>query len=55
MEEATSSSESGDVSIFVYPERADEIHTEIIDDKKYILIPVDDNSSVKVNGVDKDL
>ena len=55
LEEATSSSESGDVSIFVYPERADEIHTEIIDDKKYILIPVDDNSSVKVNGVDKDL
>ena len=55
LEEATSSSESGDVSIFVYPERADEIHTEIIDDKKYILIPVDDNSSVKVNGVDKNL
>lgn len=55
LEEATSSSESGDVSIFVYPERTDEIHTEIIDDKKYILIPVDDNSSVKVNGVDKDL
>lgn len=55
LEEATSSSESGDVSIFVYPERAGEIHTEIIDDKKYILIPVDDNSSVKVNGVDKDL
>lgn len=55
LEEATSSSESGDVSIFVYPERADKIHTEIIDDKKYILIPVDDNSSVKVNGVDKDL
>lgn len=55
LEEATSSSESGDVSIFVYPERAGEIHTEIIDDKKYILIPVDDNSTVKVNGVDKDL
>ena len=55
LEEATSSSESGDVSIFVYPERAEKIHTEIIDDKKYILIPVDDNSSVKVNGVDKDL
>ncbi len=55
LEEATSSSESGDVSIFVYPERADEIHTEIIDDKKYILIPVDDNSSGKVNGVDKNL
>ena len=55
LEEATSSSESGDVSIFVYPERAEKIHTEIIDDKKYILIPVDDNSTVKVNGVDKDL
>ena len=55
LEEATSSSESGDVSIFVYPERAEKIHTEIIDDKKYILIPVDDNSSVKVNGVDKNL
>ena len=55
LEEATSSSESGDVSIFVYPERAGKIHTEIIDDKKYILIPVDDNSTVKVNGVDKDL
>lgn len=55
LEEATSSSESGDVSIFVYPERVEKIHTEIIDDKKYILIPVDDNSTVKVNGVDKDL
>ncbi len=55
LEEAVPSTESGDVSIFVYPEMADEIHTEIIDDKKYILIPVDDNSSVKVNGVDKNL
>lgn len=41
-----------DIMLQVKPEKVPEIKTQIIDGKKYIVIPVEDNEQANVNGVD---
>lgn len=43
-----------DVILRVSDKKADEIKTQIIDGKKYILIPVEDNQKTYINGVIKE-
>lgn len=53
IEEGISSEEvkSFDVVVRVKPEKANKIHSQIIGDQKYLVIPMDDNENVNVNGV----
>ena len=40
-----------DVVVHVKPEKVDQIKSQIIDGKKCIVIPMDDDEQAKVNGV----
>lgn len=44
-----------DVFVRVKPEKVTEITSQLIDGKKYILIPLEDNEQANVNGLDTDL
>lgn len=49
-----SSSESNyDIVLQVKPEKLEQIKYQIIDGKKYLVIPVDDTEQANVNGIDK--
>lgn len=40
-----------DVVLHVKPEKADKIHTTVIDGKTYIVIPIEENEQTSINGV----
>ena len=42
-----------DVMVQVNPEKADQIKYEIIDGRKYLLVPMDENEQANINGVEK--
>ena len=42
-----------DILLQVKPEKVAEIKSQIIDGKKYIIIPVEDDEQTNVNGVNK--
>ena len=44
-----------DIEVKVNPKKAQKIETKIIDGKKYIMIPVDENEHANVNGVETTL
>lgn len=48
----TSTSQTYDIILNVKPEKVDQIKSEIIDGKKYIIIPLDENEQAKVNGIE---
>ena len=41
-----------DIVVKVNPEKVEKIETKIIDGKKYMVIPIDDNEQANVNGVE---
>ena len=43
---------SSDVSLRINPEKADQIKTEMIDGQKYLMIPVEENEQITLNGVE---
>ena len=45
-----SSTSEGEIIVKVSDEKADEIITDLIDGKRYVMIPVDENDEIKVNG-----
>ena len=47
--------ENYDIVLKVKPEKVEQIKYQIIDGKKYLVIPVDDDEQANVNGVDKAL
>ena len=49
------SSLNADIVVKVNPEKVEQIETKIIDGKKYIVIPIDDNEQANVNGIEKTL
>ena len=51
-ENDTNSDHDYDIVLQVKPEKVDKIKYEIIDGKKYLVIPVDDNEQANVNGVE---
>ncbi|PJI07607.1 MULTISPECIES: DUF4317 domain-containing protein [Clostridium] len=59
MEDSTTTEESTapnyDVVVHVKPEKVDQIKSQIIDGKKCIVIPIDDNEQANVNGVSTSL
>lgn len=46
---------NADIVVKVNPEKVEQIETKIIDGKKYIVIPIDDNEQANVNGIEKNL
>ena len=42
-----------DIVLKVKPEKVEQIKYQIIDGKKYLVIPVDDDEQANVNGVDR--
>ncbi|MDD6795049.1 MAG: DUF4317 domain-containing protein [Clostridiaceae bacterium] len=52
IEEDNNSNENYDVVLHVKPEKVQQIKSEIIDGKKCIIIPMEDNEQANVNGVD---
>lgn len=51
IESEENSNENYDIVLQVKPEKLDQIKSQIIDGKKCIIIPVDDNEQANVNGV----
>ena len=45
--------EKVDIEVKVSPKKVSKIETKIIDGKKYIMIPMDENEHANVNGVEK--
>ena len=44
--------ENYDIVLKVKPEKVPQIKSQIIDGKKYLVIPVDENEQANVNGID---
>ncbi len=44
-----------DVVLKVKPEKAELIKAEMIDNQKYILIPIEEDEQLSVNGIEKDI
>lgn len=49
------SAQSSDVFLRMKPEKADQVKTETIDGQKYLMIPVEDNDQINLNGVETQL
>ena len=49
---STNASEDYDIVLKVKPEKVSQIKSQIIDGKKYLVIPIDENEQTTVNGVD---
>lgn len=50
----TEETENYDIVLNVKPQKISQIKSQIIDGKKYILIPVDNNEQTAINGIDYD-
>ncbi|MDU2265897.1 DUF4317 domain-containing protein [Clostridium celatum] len=50
--EDTTEDLNADIVVKVNPEKVEQIETKIIDGKKYIVIPIDDNEQANVNGIE---
>ena len=52
LQEKLQKTENPDYDIFlrVKPGKADQIDSRVIDGKKYVMIPVDENETVTING-----
>lgn len=46
--------EAPDVVLRVKPKKAEQIHSQIIDDRKYLLIPVEEDDRITINGRELD-
>ena len=44
--------EDYDIVLKVKPEKVPQIKSQIIDGKKYLVIPIDENEQTTVNGID---
>ena len=53
LENTTLDTQNYDIMVQVNPNKVPEIKTQIIDGKKYIVIPVEDDEQANVNGVDQ--
>ncbi len=51
----TSEIKSYDVVLHVKPQKANQIKSQVIDGKKYLVIPMNDNENATINGVDANL
>ena len=52
MESENTSDTSYDIILQVKPEKLEQIKSQIIDGKKYLVIPVDEDEQANVNGID---
>ena len=52
IENSTNLNEDYDIVLKVKPEKVPQIKSQIIDGKKYLVIPIDENEQTTVNGID---
>ena len=52
IDDSTSTNEDYDIVLKVKPEKVPQIKSQIIDGKKYLVIPIDENEQTTVNGID---
>lgn len=52
MYDSTNTNENYDIVLKVKPEKVPQIKSQIIDGKKYLVIPIDENEQTTVNGID---
>ena len=52
IDNSTNTSEDYDIILKVKPEKVPQIKSQIIDGKKYLVIPIDENEQTTVNGID---
>ena len=52
IDNSNTTNENYDIVLKVKPEKVPQIKSQIIDGKKYLVIPVDENEQTTVNGID---
>ena len=52
IDDSTNTNEDYDIVLKVKPEKVAQIKSQIIDGKKYLVIPIDENEQTTVNGID---